>query len=77
MFCPRPAGADGGQNVRVNKPTTHRLYGLLRRRVVVLAEAAAQPFVGGIVELNESCFGPRRVRRRRGLSMCPTALKSS
>ena len=46
----------------VNKNTTHRLYGLLRQRVVALAEAEAKPFVGGIVEIDESYFGPRRVR---------------
>ena len=50
----------------VNKNTTHRLYGLLRLRVVALAESEAQPFVGGIVEIDESYFGPRRVRGRRG-----------
>jgi transposase len=50
----------------VNKNTTHRLYGLLRQRVVALAEAKARPFVGGIVEIDESYFGPRRVRGKRG-----------
>ena len=50
----------------VNKNTTHRIYGLLRQRVVALAESEAQPFVGGIVEIDESYFGPRRVRGRRG-----------
>jgi transposase-like protein len=50
----------------VNKNTTHRLYGLLRQRVVVLAQAEARPFVGGIVEIDESYFGPRRVRGKRG-----------
>lgn len=50
----------------VNKNTTHRLYGLLRQRIVGLAAAAARPFVGGIVEIDESYFGPRRVRGRRG-----------
>ena len=31
-----------------NKNTAHRLYGLLRQRVMALAEAEAKPFVGGI-----------------------------
>ena len=30
----------------VNKNTTHRLYGLLRQRVVALAAAEAKPFCG-------------------------------
>jgi transposase len=50
----------------VNKNTTHRLYGLLRQRVVALAQAEAKPFVGGIVEVDESYFGPRRVCGKRG-----------
>jgi len=50
----------------VNKNTTHRIYGLLRQRVVALAAAAAKPFTRGIVEIDESYFGPRRVRGRRG-----------
>jgi transposase-like protein len=50
----------------LHKNTTHRLYGLLRQRVVTMALAGARPFVGGIVEIDESYFGPRRVRGRRG-----------
>ena len=50
----------------LNKNTTHRLYQLLRQRVRTLAEAEARPFVGGIVEIDESYFGPRRVRGKRG-----------
>ena len=37
---------------------------LVAERVVTLAEAQARPFVGGIVEMDESYFGPRRVRGR-------------
>lgn len=50
----------------VNKNTTHRLYGLLRQRVVALAEAEAAPFRQGTIEIDESYFGPRRVRGQRG-----------
>lgn len=63
-------GADVGaltasKLARVNKNTTHRIYGLLRARVVELAEAQAAPFTGN-VEVDESYFGPRRVRGLRG-----------
>ena len=51
---------------RVNKNPTHRLYGLLRQRVVALAAAAAAPFRQGTSEIDESYFGPRRVRGQRG-----------
>lgn len=49
----------------VNKNTTHRIYGLLRARVVQLAEAESAPFTGS-VEVDESYFGPRRIRGLRG-----------
>lgn len=49
----------------VNKNTTHRIYGLLRQRVVELAEKEASP-LSGSVEVDESYFGPRRVRGLRG-----------
>ncbi len=34
--------------------------------MVALAEAEARPFVGGLVAVDESYFGPRRVRGKRG-----------
>jgi transposase-like protein len=46
----------------VNQNTAHRIYQLLRQRVVALAEAEARPLVGGIGEVDESYFGPRWVR---------------
>ena len=49
----------------LNKNTTHRLYGLLRARVLEMAKGEAAPFTGS-VEVDESYFGPRRVRGRRG-----------
>lgn len=50
----------------LNRHTTQRLFGLLRRRVVALAEAEAAPFRQGTIEVDESYFGPRRVRGKRG-----------
>jgi transposase-like protein len=45
--------------------TTHRFYVLLRARLITLALAEARPFAGE-VEIDESYFGPRRVRGKRG-----------
>ena len=50
----------------LNKNTVHRFYEQLRLRVVALAEAEADPFRQGIIEIDESYFGPRRVRGQRG-----------
>jgi len=49
----------------VNKNTTHRFYGLLRRRVLELSLEENQPF-SGEVEIDESYFGARRVKGKRG-----------
>lgn len=45
----------------INYRTIHRLYTLLRQRVVQLAMKELSPFAGEI-ELDESYFGARRVR---------------
>lgn len=50
---------------RINYRSVHRLYGLLRDRVVELALADLTPFAGEI-EVDESYFGARRVRGKRG-----------
>ena len=49
----------------VNKNTTHRFYGLLRCRVLELSLKDNQP-LGGEVEIDESCFGAKRVKGKRG-----------
>jgi len=49
----------------LNYRTVHRLCELLRQRVVALAVSEC-PALGGEVEIDESYFGPRRVRGKRG-----------
>ena len=49
----------------LNYRTVHRLCELLRQRVVAQAVQESPP-LGGEVELDESYFGPRRVRGKRG-----------
>ena len=49
----------------VNRKTSQRIYELLRRRVVEMATQEAKPFTGE-VEIDETYFGPRRVRGKRG-----------
>jgi transposase-like protein len=65
LFCADVEALKASRLAKVNKNTTHRIYGLLRRRVVELANAEAAPFAG-CVEVDESYFGPRRVRGIRG-----------
>ena len=49
----------------LNYRTVHRLCALLRQRVVAQAVQESPP-LGGEVEIDESYFGPRRVRGKRG-----------
>ncbi len=65
LFCADVEAFKASRLAKVNKNTTHRIYGLLRRRVVELANAEAAPFAG-CVEVDESYFEPRRVRGIRG-----------
>ena len=65
MFCADVGALTASKLTGLNKNTTHRLYGLLRTRVVELAESEAAPFTGS-VEVDESYFGPRRIRGLRG-----------
>jgi len=50
---------------RVNRNTAQRVYTLLRKRILTLAAEENRPFVGE-VEVDESYFGARRVRGKRG-----------
>jgi transposase len=65
MFCADVAALSASKLAVVNRKTSQRIYEVLRRRVVELAREEARPFTGE-VEIDESYFGPRRVRGRRG-----------
>ncbi len=65
MYCADVGALTASKLTGLNKNTTHRLYGLLRARVLEMAKGEAAPFTGS-VEVDESYFGPRRVRGRRG-----------
>ena len=61
MFCADVPALTAGKLTVVNRKTSQRIYELLRRRAV----NEAKPFTGE-VEMDESYFGPRRVRGKRG-----------
>ncbi len=65
MFCADVAALTASRLTLVNRKTSQRVYALLRKRVVEIAKEEARPFTGE-VEIDESYFGPRRVRGRRG-----------
>ena len=65
MFCTDVPALTARQLTVVNRKTSQRIYACLRRRVAELAADEARPFTGE-VEIDESYFGPRRVRGQRG-----------
>ena len=65
MFCTDVPALTARQLTVVNRKTSQRIYACLRRRVAELAVDEARPFTGE-VEIDESYFGPRRVRGKRG-----------
>ena len=65
LFCADVPALTASGLTLVNRKTSQRIYTLLRKRVVEIAMEEAKPFTGE-VEIDESYFGPRRVRGRRG-----------
>ena len=53
------------ETVKINRNTISRIFQLLRARMVELAKEESY-FEEGEIEINESSFGVRRVRGRRG-----------
>ena len=65
LFCADvPARTTGGL-AGLSVQSTQRRYARLRRRIRALAMEEARPFAGE-VEIDESYFGARRVRGKRG-----------
>ncbi len=65
MFCTDIPASSASKLLGINRNTGQRFYSLLRTRTLELAVEEAMPFTGE-VEIDESYFGPRRVRGRRG-----------
>lgn len=65
FFCLDVSALTASKLSGVNKNTAHRIYGLLRQRIVQMAQAQTTPLAGSI-EIDESYFGPRRIRGLRG-----------
>lgn len=64
LFCADVTALSAADLTGLNRNTVNRYYGMLRARIAEICEEES-PFCGE-VELDESYFGPRRVRGRRG-----------
>ncbi len=65
LFCADVPALTTGGLVGLSVKSTQRLYDRLRLRILELAVEEARPFAGE-VEIDESYFGARRVRGKRG-----------
>ena len=65
VFCADIPALTGAGLTGVSVQSTQRLYDGLRLRIMHLTMAEARPFAGE-VEIDESYFGARRVRGKRG-----------
>jgi transposase-like protein len=65
LFAEDVTALTASRLLQLNKNSTHDLYGRLRQRIFDLAQVEARPFTGE-VEVDESYFGPYRVRGQRG-----------
>ena len=64
-FCEDISATSTANLSSINRNTVQRIFTLLRDRIVDMAIEESKPFVGDI-EVDESYFGPRRVRGKRG-----------
>jgi len=63
-FCLDSTATETALRVGVNRRTVDRIFHLIRKRLVVLCEKESK--FSGEVEIDESYFGARRVRGKRG-----------
>jgi len=64
-FCEDLPATTAAKFCTLNRNTTQRVYSLLRERIIALALEEVAPFAGEI-EVDESYFGSRRIRGKRG-----------
>lgn len=65
LYCADVCALTAARLAGVNQNTAHQLYTRWRTRVCALTTAESPPFTGE-VEVDESYFGPGRVRGKRG-----------
>ncbi len=64
LFCDDFIATQVSQQAGLVRKTVNKLFMLFRKKMVGLC--ATQGKFGGEVEIDESCFGARRVRGKRG-----------
>jgi transposase-like protein len=65
-FCFDSGATETSKRLGMNRNTINRIYKLLRQRIYELSESHRKEKVGGDIEVDESYFGAKRVRGKRG-----------
>lgn len=65
-FCYDSSASETAKRTGISRNSVNRIYGLLRQRIYELSEEHRLDKVGGDIEVDESYFGARRVRGKRG-----------
>jgi len=65
-FCYDSSATETSKRLKINRNTINRIYKLLRERIFELSEQHRFDKVGGDIEVDESYFGARRIRGKRG-----------
>ena len=65
LFCADLTSTQIAELAKISRNTINRILQLLRKRIVELAEAESC-FEAGEIEVDESYFGAKRVRGKRG-----------
>lgn len=65
-FCRDTLATETAERTGISRPTVNDVYRLLRERIAGLAQEEACEVFADETEIDESYFGPRRIRGRRG-----------
>ena len=65
-FCFDSGATETSKRLGLNRNTVNRIYKLLRERIYEISESHSREKVDGDIEVDESYFGARRVRGKRG-----------
>ncbi|HIP50099.1 MAG TPA: IS1595 family transposase, partial [Candidatus Pacebacteria bacterium] len=64
-FCADETASKTSHYTRIGRKTINRIFNLLRKRILELTIEDDQQ-ISGEIELDESYFGPKRIRGKRG-----------
>ena len=65
-FCMDSTAKEASLRTSVSRVTINKIYKALRKRIFELTQRESEEMFSGEIELDESYFGPKRIRGKRG-----------